>query len=319
MNKKSLIKNISRWIIIFILLISVIIWKKDLLKSAFIEIKNLSFLPVFICFCLSILYQFFEGAIISTISNISFLKGIKCALYCSFYKLATLGTASGMAEVYFLTKSNISFSKSSGITMIQYSIQKIAATVFGLFSFLFLIFLKHKEVLDYKIFILTATIVSVLISFSIILIAASKKLAYLILKLISFIFKNKSETKRKFSLKIINFNKNGRNLLKNKKVLLAVFLLNFLKLSMWFLIPAVIFRSRIVCSIGINTLKMSLAFMISGIMFSPAGVGTLEYVFSLLFATTFDSLTATAIILYRFFTMIVPFILGLPVVLNNKK
>jgi uncharacterized membrane protein YbhN (UPF0104 family) len=60
----------------------------------------------------------------------------------------------------------------------------------------------------------------------------------------------------------------------------------------------------------IPTLLMAVANMIGTVMIAPAGAGTLEFVVSLLFAPLFGVTAATVVILYRFYSMVVPFLIG---------
>jgi len=64
---------------------------------------------------------------------------------------------------------------------------------------------------------------------------------------------------------------------------------------------------------------MSFVIAISGVMVAPAGIGTSEFVFMLLFAgmASNDKLLL-AILLYRFFTFVVPGIVGVIVVIVHK-
>ena len=64
---------------------------------------------------------------------------------------------------------------------------------------------------------------------------------------------------------------------------------------------------------------MSFVVAIAGVMVAPAGIGTLEFVFMLLFAgmASNDKLLL-AILLYRFFAFVVPGLVGVIVVIVHK-
>jgi uncharacterized membrane protein YbhN (UPF0104 family) len=64
---------------------------------------------------------------------------------------------------------------------------------------------------------------------------------------------------------------------------------------------------------------MATANMIGTVMVAPAGAGTLEFVVALLFAPLFGATSATVAIMYRFYSMVVPFLFGAFVFAADKK
>ena len=323
MEHKSIFKILLRWIIIFILIAFVFIWKKSLIIDAVAGIKELKIQALLLSLFCSLAYYFFDGLIISKTSNTSIWFGQKCSFYCAFYKLSTVGAGAGVAEVYYLTGANIPPEKGSGIMTLQYAMHKLAVTFLGIIYFILLfVFIKPADYASEKnltLFIILAGIISVLICTVLITIASSCKFSKLIIRLTNYLLKKWPDKAKTVEDKISNFTKSGKELLHSKKNIALVLLLNIFKLSCWYSIPAFIFLFQSDGNYFYDMCSMGIVLMLSGVMISPAGVGTLEYVFSLLFAGKYGVLAATSVILYRFFTMIPPFIAGIPFVLAGKK
>lgn len=311
---KDSLKNILRWVIISALIIAVYFWKKTLILDAFSQMKTMKFWVIAACFILSVLYIVFDGIATQILSGVSAWNGIKSAAFCAFYKLVTLGSAAGVAEVVYLSRCGVKAEKATGIMMIQYGIHKTVVTFLGLISFIVLFAIGNEQVEKYKILVLVGTVVSLLIVAGLMAVALSEKIAKLTARIIRCFFKKKPEKSDKLCEKIFLFNESGRDLSKKKSLLLLTFLTDCAKMTSWYAIPAVIFYGCTGFSILHSLMLMSVALLLSGVMIAPAGIGTLEYIFSLLFTPIPASISAAAVILYRFFSMIIPFFLGIPIV-----
>ncbi|MDD7415809.1 MAG: hypothetical protein SPI86_01300 [Treponemataceae bacterium] len=310
--KKNTIKNIISWLLVLVLIVIVFFWKKELIINAFSEISNMRLVPILLCFLFSFGYVFFDGLATQTFSGVSFWAAQKSAMFCSFYKLITLGSGSGVAEVYFLSTQGVKAERGTGVMMIQYAVHKTVVTFLGLLSFAVLYCRGIETIHQRSVFIIVCSILSLLTVSVLIMIAVSKRITSFFIKLIRLILKRHPEKAEEFSEKLIAFNTCGKELVRDKKAIVLTFLIDILKMICWYAIPMVIFKSRMDCSVFYCLLMMGLIIMLSGSMFMPAGVGTLEYLFSLFFAQDFGVIAATAVILYRFFSMIVPFALGIP-------
>ena len=317
-KSKDFIKNLIRWVIILILVTIVFFWKRDLISDAFTQMKAMKLWVIALCTVFSVMYVVFDGIATKLLAGISAWNGIKSAAFCAFYKLVTLGSASGIAEVVYLARCDVPAEKGTGITMIQYAIHKTTVTFLGLVSFIIMLAAGNGQVSKYKIFVLAGSCVSVLIVAAYIILALSEKIAHLTMRLVKCVLKKKTEKAEALCQKIQSFNENGKLLFKDRKSILLTFFTDCAKLLSWYAIPAVIFYGTTGYSVFNSVCLMAIAILLAGVMVTPAGIGTLEYVFSLLFTAVPAPVSAAAVILYRFFSMIVPFFLGIPVVLRGK-
>lgn len=257
--------------------------------------------------------------------NFSLFDGFLGALFCHFYKLITLGSGEGIAEIYYLNGHGILVSEATGMTLVQYTFFKIIVGAMGILSFMTLFLTGQGNIGEYWSFLLAGAIVVALVAAILIILSVSKRAACLLVMLVRRIVKKKS-LRYKWTNGIIRFNKSGRNIWSSKRIVVRVLILNICKLSCWYMLPAVLTfgDSEILEAIDIAGplpgkvlvfidvfLMMSVVNMISGIMIAPAGIGTLEFSFAMIFSAIMTTSRAVGIvILYRFFTWILPFILG---------
>ena len=79
-------------------------------------------------------YQIIEGIITTVLakqyrSSFAYKNGITNAFLCSFYRVATLGSGSGVAAIIYLGEQGIEYGGGFGLYMIQYALHKIEHSV----------------------------------------------------------------------------------------------------------------------------------------------------------------------------------------------
>ena len=118
----------------------------------------------------------------------------------------------------------------------------------------------------------------------------------------------------------------SRSLLQDPILLLRLFLCNVLKFTTWYIIPWIVFCNSLGGEYGdlpfsflqcfaLTSLSQSLA----GVIPTPAGIGSVEAVFTLLFRRLLPEAKAlSAVLLYRFATMLLPCAIGAFFVIGEK-
>ena len=122
------------------------------------------------------------------------------------------------------------------------------------------------------------------------------------------------EASQTFAQEAINrLQSQSRLIWKDKTLFLQVVFLNVFKFACWYIIPGILFIGRYNINLIFALTLMAVCNMLGCVMLAPSGVGTLDYVFSLLFGTVIPDgeVIAATIVLYRFFTWIVPFLIGI--------
>ena len=140
-GKKNIISNIIKWAIIMVILVIVYLWKKSEILEAIDEMKHHPFWVSLLCLAATTLHFVVEGRIIHNMTmyekrQMTWWEAFKCGLYCAFYKFISLGSLSGIAEVYYISKHDIEPGRASGITLVQYAYQKLGITILGTVSFI---------------------------------------------------------------------------------------------------------------------------------------------------------------------------------------
>ncbi|MCR5544129.1 MAG: flippase-like domain-containing protein [Eubacterium sp.] len=354
-RKSNLISNLIKWIIIIIILVIVYFWKNEEITDAFREIKQFPFWVTILCLLATILHFVTEGRIIHDMTmyedrQMTWWEAFKCGLYCAFYKLASLGSLSGIAEVYYIAKHDIDPGRSTGITLIQYAYQKLGITILGATGFVILYVSGVSTVNEYAKWGVLGTLVALGIVLILILAATVRKaadfFAFIIKKilgeggLVPKLFgrskKGKDASKiinlsKEIIDKIYSFNEAGLSFWAHKSLCVRVTFLKMVKMLLWYSVAGITVYAAQLAKISgtdphidvvkymiIPIILMAVSNMIGTVMVAPAGAGTLEFVVSLLFAPLYGNTAATVVILYRFYSMVVPFVLGAIVFASDK-
>lgn len=317
-----------KWPILIVLLLFASVYYWDVLKDILSEISKLPSITLFISLALGAGFFVFEGKIIQSLANkyvprFSYIQGVECAYYCAFYRFTTLGTGTGISEVYYLSKSGVPASKATGVGLVQYAFQKIAIAVYGTASFFVFSDSLSSAIGPYAKFIAIGTIVTALVATVLISISTSEKLASLLILALSRI----SGRFEKHNAKIDGAKKGiatlqeaGSILLKDKRRLSILMSSNIGKLTCWYLIPATILYKSSGMSILSLLGLMAICNMLAGVIPAPSGVGPLEFAFFLLFRNVGDiGAVGSAFIAYRFSSWIFPAIVGLIVIGFRKR
>ena len=327
-KKKEIRNSIIKWAVIFIILIIVYFWKQDLIMDAVENIKSIPVYASILCVVMTLAYFSVEGLIISDMTRyetkkLPWHKGFLCGLFCAFYRLITLGSGSGFAEIYYYNSNGVAVSKGTGMTLVQYTFQKIAIGIFGILSFIFLYFSGQKGIVKYSGYMLLGISVITVVVVVLVAIAVSKKLADIVIRLAEKFLKEGTKFHSKLDSirnNVINFNSEGRRIWSHKGQFAFIVLLNFLKFICWYSIPGILLAQQFSVSIPQCIALMAVTNMISCVMLTPSGIGALEFVFCLLFSTIVtEEAAAASLILYRFYTWILPFVIGAVIAGLHKK
>lgn len=323
-------KSILKWSIIFGLIVFVCVRNKELMQDAVYEIKVMAFWKVIVCLLLGNLYFVAEGIIISSMTKtcdhrLSVRQGITCAYYCTFYRIVTLGSGTGFAQLYYYNLHGIRVSTATGMSIAQYTFQKITIGIFGVASFLLLIANGHASIEKYGWYMFAGAVVITIICLFLFILTVSKKFSDFIMMFARKIVKTSSRLYPKLDkaqTSIDYLQSQGRLVWKDKKLFATVVLLDFVKFACWYAIPGVFFAGQYSVSIAACLGLMAVCNMVGCVMLAPSGVGTLDFVFALFFGAVIPDgqAVAAALVVYRLFTWIVPFIISLiPAIAVRKK
>ena len=260
------------------------------------------------------LYYILDGTITKNIveheHKITYKQGIACTYYCAFFRVVTLGSGSGVAQVAYLTQCGMDMATASSIAMIQYVLQKFTIVLLGLLSYF--IFYEDINILlgDYSSYLLIGVIVAFGIISFILILASSKKLSDCVIAILRKIgnkrFKEKIDMLEE---KVIDLQVSSRVLFKKKKLLIKIIAINIIKLICMFIVPYMILHKQINLLYTIGLFAVS--HMLAGVMPTPAGYGSLDLMFVVLYGGIAGVYTsAVLIVLYRAVNTILSYIIG---------
>ena len=308
-----------KWPLLIALFLFASVYYWDVLENILDEIKKLPFSVLLISLALGTGFFVFEGKIIQSLANkyvssFSYRQGLECAYYCAFYRFTTLGTGTGISEVYYLSKSGVPASKATGVGLVQYAFQKITIAVYGAVSFIAFSESLSSAIRPYAKFIAIGTIITASVATFLISASTSKKLASFLILILDRIaarfvkYRTRIDEAKK---SITTLHGAGSLLLKDRKRLAILLTSNVFKLTCWYLIPATVLYKQSSLSIGSLLALMAICNMLAGVIPAPSGVGPLEFTFFLLFGKVADiGLVGSSFITYRFSSWIFPFLVG---------
>lgn len=328
-TKKFHKKVILKWIILLVLLGIALYFYRNSLQEILQGIQALSARQLLVSCLIATVFFLTEGYIVYYMAHpieatYSWTKGIRVAYLCEFYRILTLGSGSGFAAIYYLQKDGVAYAKGTGITMIQFVFKKIAVMLLGVTGFIYLLEqpLTGEVLGGYREAMVTGCVITMLIAVCMTVITLSEKVKDWLLAAIDWAQKKYPEYNvqmQKWRENLILLNDTGRDLLTHKKRFLMLLVLNLFKLAVIDTIPAYILYGMGQLTIMQSTMLMAVAYMLAGVIPAPSGIGSLEFVF-LLFFNCFaqENNTVPSILVFRFATWIVPFVIGAIVYTADK-
>lgn len=304
---------------------------RDSMGDMLTELAGVSPQVVLSLFVTVILYHICEGHITwlivhKTHPEYTRLQGFCNAFYCSFYKTATLGSGSGIAGIYYLNKAGIPVPNATGMYFFQYIVHKVSMAFFSMLLFLVTYGFIHASFADYQGYILLG-FADVCVIAGVLLAVATVPWMQTACNLLANHLRAKhpswEEKLTGAGHKLAQLQAESRSLLKAPLLLLRLFLCNLLKFTTWYLIPWMVFRSSTTEDLPFTALQCfsltALSQSLAGIIPTPAGIGSVEAVFVLLFRRLLPEAKAlSAVVLYRFDTMLLPCAIGAFFVLGER-
>lgn len=325
MKKNS--KQLLKWIFVIALVAAIIYTFRDAAGPISRELKQTA-LWIIIAICgAGVLYHLVEGWI-----NYSFAKqynpaftyrmGVESAFYCSFYRVATLGSGAGIAAVVYFGEKGIPPFKATGMYMVEYVIHKLTIALFSLIFFFVSFGYMKENFSEYFPALAAGCVLTALIAAGLILFCCSKRFHRFLIWLL-----RKLNRKGRFDEKISALKEQCQimedatgELMVRGSFILSIVLKNLLKFACCYGIPFIIMYKDYGLTLLQSWAITSVSFMLAAVIPSPAGIGSSEFVFTAMFAAVVGTGEAgSAALLYRFATFVFPFLIGAVIVLTRKR
>ena len=311
-------KLIIRYIFVFLIIGVIIYTFRDSAVPVLTQLKETSFFVIcMICLC-SLGYQVVQGWIIAGMAKkyqpgLTIRQGISCAFYSAFYRVATLGGGGEIAAVYYLTRYGVDASAGTGVYMVAYMMQRVGIAVFTTICFFLSYHFMKIHYGAYFSYLVLGYGLTILIMALIIIGSCWKRFHQVVLGIIK-----KLDKKGKVYLAAEHYfntlSDYSIQLLHDRKTVAGVLGKEMLKSLCWYSIPFVVVHQQTGLSFIDSLSVTSLSVMLATVLPTPAGIGSTEVTFALLYNGILGTgLAGSTVLLYRFATFMFPFLLGIVV------
>jgi len=234
-----------------------------------------------------------------------------------------VGTTSGDWYSGELNEKGIPVSKSVGITALHMIMYKAAVIFLAIIGLIIQFSLFYENAPKMIPFILAGVILTLVIIAALLILSSSLKLQVLLVKFANRWFKRPKlrDWVDNCNLQIYSLRAAVQTITQDRSALLRIFSWNVFKLLFWYIIPYIVLVEN---HPNIDLLLVmsftSFAVILSGVIPTPAGIGPFEFVYLLLFKPLVGNVDAVAsVLLYRFGSFVLPFLIGLVYVAIEKR
>ncbi len=310
--------TILRIVLLPILILVIFLTFKDSAGDIFRELGRTSPMVLAAVLAASVAYHLVEAWITWSMircyqPEYRYHSSVYLAFYCSFFRLATLGSASGVAQVFYLTKKGLGYSECISMFTIQYVMHRTGMALFVGLTFLISWPFMIRNYRSYLPGLVFAFVLTVLICIGLVLLICWRKSHELILLIVGKINKSGKLDRaiEKLEEADVMIHDSGKEILGNKKLIISMLFKNLLKFFFWYSIPFLfLFQDRLITLLHSLSVT-SLGVLTAAVIPAPSGIGSSEFVLSSLFrVVTGPSLAGAVTLLYRAATFVFPFAVG---------
>lgn len=311
----------TRLFIILCLMIVALVFYRESLHEIWDGIRQITICELVGSVLIAVAAYFMEGITIACMMSMALAafpvwKGTGIAYLCEFYRLITLGSGSGFAEIYYMHKSGIESGTATVLTMHQYLCKRIGIMLLGSMGFAFLVFFQKNRTFygNYAGFMLAGGMICLAVIAFFLCLTLSPRVTAVIFIIVDWLavkFPSRSEKLYAWKEQAALLNQSGKMILKQKRKIISAILLQIGKLLLFYMIPAYLLHRNTPLGAVECICLMAVVYMLSGVIPAPSGAGSLEFVFLLFFTEFIETKAAVPVILiFRFATWIVPFLIG---------
>ena len=282
------------------------------------ELVKTSAATVFVlCIC-AVIYQLLDGTAITLLAkrynpDFKYRHGIGCSYYAAFFKTITMGSGDLFASMYYYTEHGIPPEKNYGMITVFYVIQKITMTIYCVVCLLCNYSYMSGNYGQYMSYFLLGILLTVVVAFVLLFVCISEHFHRFLLFLTNKVIRKEAWKQKLGDLteKLKDVRVETKRLVQDKKLLLSLIGINTLKLTAWYFVPVFALGAGSSSEVFSILCMISAAVALAGVMPTPAGIGSTEFVYILLFTPVFgDIKAASSVLLYRFVTFLFPAVVG---------
>ncbi len=248
--------------------------------------------------------------------------GFWCYCYAAFCRVVSFGTATTVSEVLFYRKKELKVSEAIGVTTVHMILYKIASLFYSIVGVIVLF--SQLKVINFKmlLFVLFGIMVTALIIFTLFFLSINESFHRFLIKMANKWIKKTSWLNKidQLNEQIYSLRLSVKEIMLDRRNLIYLLVLNFVKLIFWYSIPFITLSGAHGLSYLESFCLVAITVTLSGVIPTPAGIGSFEFVYLLLFKPVVGTVDAvSSLLLYRFATYMLPFLLGLVYTAKNKR
>lgn len=327
-NKRTKTKLFLNLLLLLLILGIIYYLIQHSLADILAELLSTSLVVLLGVLLLGTIYQIAEGRSIKEIAKpfapeFSTKDGFWTSCYVAFYRIVSFGTGTLISEVYFYNKKGMRFSQGVGVTalhMIMYKMAVITYAIIGLLIQFSLFYTKAPKMIP---FILAGIILTIVIVSALLVLSISINVQVLFVKIANRLCK-RNKTRAlvdNWNLQIYSLRETVQTIVKDRTALGWIYFWNLVKLLFWYIIPYLtLVENHPSVDFLLTFSFVSFAVVLAGVLPTPGGIGSFEFVYLLLFRPLVGTVDAvSSLLLYRFSSFVLPFIYGMFYVLVERR
>lgn len=277
---------------------------------------------------MTVIYHLLEAYITMLLAKeynpeFSYRKGVTNAFFCSFYRLATLGSGAGVAAVIYLGENGVEHSIGFGLYLLQYAFHRLSIAIFSVILFLMSWGYMYGHFQSYMWLLMAGFLVTVILTLGLILLCCSKGFHRALFRLLDWL---DMKLDRRFDVQIASLRgecrmleRASRQVMKNRRLVVKVIVVSTIRNAFWYGMPFLVFVGQSDITLVQTMAITSLSIMLAAIIPAPGGIGSTEVLFTSMFSGIVGTgLAGSAALLYRFGTSVFPLFLGAFVVVGRR-
>ncbi|MGX7059351.1 lysylphosphatidylglycerol synthase transmembrane domain-containing protein [Vagococcus humatus] len=254
--------------------------------------------------------------------SFTYLDGLFTFTYGAFYRVITFGTGTLVAEILYLNKRQLKTTQSMGIMTIHMVLYKLGILVFSVVGFIWQYDYLKSHVAYTIPFMIYGLLATCLVVFGLLFVSLNEVVHQ---KLVSYLKKwmKKLAWRERLALiasKLEAFRVTIHTLLAEPRLMIELVLYNIVRLLPWYSIPYVLLQQHPTIHYAQSIALISMISVLAGMLPSPAGIGSFEFVYLLLMTPLVGKIdAASSLLVYRFATYVFPALIGLLYTLYDKQ
>ncbi len=327
MQKKSKLKFVGNSLLLLIIIAIIIYVLKNSLHDIIWQLRQTDIEILIGVVILGMAYQMIEGVNIARITqffqkSFTWKDGFFCAAYVVFYRVISFGSGTSVSEIVYYHKKGVQTSEGIGIAAMHLINYKIAVMLFAIIGLVFQLPELYHHAPKMIPFILLGVAVTFVVVFAIIFLSSNQKVHVWLIEKVKKHLKKEKWLKRleKVNEQIFSLRRAIKSITEDHLGIVKLLAINVVKLVFWYSIPFFVLRDSHDFSFFLIFSLMSFTTVLSGVIPAPAGIGSFEFVYMFLFHPLVGTVDAAAsMLLYRFASYMLPFLIGMIYVLVTKR